>query len=649
MPVTSQPKNIINTHMHVFTGNFVPPYLAKTFLPWPLYFLVHTGWIIGLFKKYYSLKYRKEFAEADSKEKVDELWEAIYVGRRRERTKVNILFKISSEWYLNIPYRLIILWLSLVATLFLIELFSKIFTLEESTIQYIDDFTTLLAKYYLYFHLPSLLKIVWIILVLGIIKWSRKIILWALSSLFPILKKLMSKEAVELLSRYYLMGRFAFYRKQFRVALRALHQLPPKSSIVILPMDMEYMGAGKTKMTKELLKTKDNNINKKGWTEEDYSEIYKYQMRELWDFVKKTNNTGPKDAYYPFVFIDPRRVVEDGKSFFDYELVNDKIVLKPCFIKTYIEDRNFSGFKIYPALGYYPFDEHLLPIWRYASENNIPITTHCVKGVIYYRGVKKKEWNFHPVFRQEYSKDVYEPMLLPQTKNVDFQINFTHPLNYICLVEPYLLKMIIRDTDKDSEVRKLFGYSEVDDTLAFDLSNLKICLGHFGGEEEWTRYMEQDRENSSQRLMRDPKVAIEFMENSDNKFSWYKLNELWNKADWYSIICSMLIKYENIYADLSYIISKPSIYPLLKYTLEKDDDFVAEHAAYEAEPSVNKKASHYTGKNKLRSRILFGTDFYVVRNHKSDKNLFVDTKTLLDQESFDLIARENPFNFLSRD
>ena len=116
----------------------------------------------------------------------------------------------------------------------------------------------------------------------------------------------------------------------------------------------------------------------------------------------------------------------------------------------------------------------------------------------------------------------------------------------------------------------------------------------------------------------------------------------------HSLICSMLIKYDNVYSDLSYIISKKSIYPLLKYTLEKGENFDQEYPEYLKEPDANKKATHYTGKNKLRSRVLFGTDFYVVRNHKSDKDLFVETKALLEEEEFDLIARENTHNFLSR-
>ena len=108
------------------------------------------------------------------------------------------------------------------------------------------------------------------------------------------------------------------------------------------------------------------------------------------------------------------------------------------------------------------------------------------------------------------------------------------------------------------------------------------------------------------------------------------------------------MNYENMYADLSYVISKPSIYPLLNETLRKGAKYDSQLLNYMAEVSDNKKASHFKGRNRLRSHILYGTDFYVVRNHNSDKDLYTETRAALDDESFDLIARENTHNYLSR-
>ena len=78
-----------------------------------------------------------------------------------------------------------------------------------------------------------------------------------------------------------------------------------------------------------------------------------------------------------------------------------------------------------------------------------------------------------------------------------------------------------------------------------------------------------------------------------------------------------MLQYENVYSDISYILHDEAIFPLLKQTLQHDN-------------------------GKLRRRVLFGTYFYVVRNHKSDKQIVTDTLAELDEEEFDLIARENP-------
>ena len=639
-------KSIINAHTHAFTSRFVPPYLAKTIIPWPFFYLIHTRWIVGLAKKYYRYKHSLQFPDIKNSDKG---WDAIYARRRSKRSKTLFDFNLKARPYLYIPFRIILVWLSLVAALYVVECLSWIFGLDHDISSNINAIKEWLGSYRLFFELPTWLKVVWVLTVLIFFSWSRRTIWFLVKKLFPFFSSILSPKGMELLQRYILMGRFSFYGSQQKVAERALDQLPPNSQIVILPMDMEYMGAGKSKMTKDMLSSEQENI-KAGWTTLDYKNTFMYQMRELWDFVESKRRSNEPNAYHPFLFLDPRRIAEEGYNFFDYTVINGRMLLKECFVKTYMEDRNFSGFKIYPALGYYPFDEDLLPIWRYASENNIPIMTHCVIGVIYYRGKKQKDWNFHPVFKQFYkdkrSNDP-EPMVLPQVKAVDIQFNFTHPLNYLCLLEEPFLRAVVSGASNDS-VRTLFRFTDDETPLGITLENLKVCLAHYGGEEEWTKYLESDRDVYSRSIVKRPHEGINFMFNSKRQFSWSKINSLWHNTDWYSLISSLLMQYENMYADLSYIISKPSIYPLLKETLRKGPKFKEQFKKYTLEPSENKKASHMQGRNRLRSHILFGTDFYVVRNHNSDKDLFVETRAALDEESFDLIARENTHNYLSK-
>jgi predicted TIM-barrel fold metal-dependent hydrolase len=360
-------------------------------------------------------------------------------------------------------------------------------------------------------------------------------------------------------------------------------------------MDMEFMGAGKS--PKE----------------------YGQQMAELLE-IKKDH---PNEAF-PFIFIDPRRKTVGNQKFFGYEIVNGKVVLEEgCFIKEYIEQHQFSGFKIYPALGYFPFDEMLLPLWKYAEQNCIPLMTHCIRGVVYYRGSKEKSWDSHPLFEQAMGREEYKPLLLPQMKAIDVQEIFTHPLNYVCLLnKEWLAKVVAKTTDP--KIKTLFGYNEQTKEIATGLEDLKICFGHFGGEDEWGRFFEKDRDNFSSQLIRKPDFGLDFStRDSKGKPVPGRMEQYWKSADWYTIICSLMLQHDHVYADISYILHGDlAILPLLRQTLQHQ---------------------------KLKTRVLYGTDFYVVRNHKSDKNMLADMRGGLLKEEFEQISEENPLSYLSRD
>lgn len=399
-----------------------------------------------------------------------------------------------------------------------------------------------------------------------------------------------NEDQLKFMTRYVSIGRFAYYQEQNAIFKRLIKQYPKNTEFVVLPMDMEFMDAGKVKAIGS----------------------YQTQMEKLKKIKQKNPNT-----IHPFVFVDPRRENVGYADFFKWRNDNGKVVLEDCFIKDYIEKANFAGFKIYPALGYFPFDEKLLPLWKYAADNNLPIMTHCIRGTIFYRGNKKKEWYYHPIIKDASNADEY--MLLAKTQNIEYSLDFTHPLNYLCLLNPFLLKEWIKKCNKP-ELFDLFGYSEATDTITSDLSNLKICFGHYGGDDEWKKFLERDRDNYSHK-MADDSTGIKFINTKDPNQSYGGLMDIWKNADWYSIISSLIMQYPNVYADLSYIIHEQEIVPLLKHTL-------------------NNPA--------LKERILFGTDFYVVRNHNSEKELLARTKSSLSTEEFDLIARENPINYLKR-
>lgn len=121
--------------------------------------------------------------------------------------------------------------------------------------------------------------------------------------------------------------------------------------------------------------------------------------------------------------------------------------------------------------------------------------------------------------------------------------------------------------------------------------------------------------------MVDKSSGIEFLNSKNLELSYGGLLDIWKNADWYTIISSLMMQYPNVYSDLSYIIHNQEIFPLLKSTINNPN---------------------------LKERILFGTDFYVVRNHNSEKELLAITMANLSTEEFDQIARENPVSFLNK-
>jgi len=570
--------SLINCHAHIFTGDHVPPYLAKTFLPWPLYYILSLSIIVGGFRLYFDTlgkwRYKPRYKRVESL--------LYYVKIQASRTIAGkiVAFLLGMLLAVNVFY-IISEWIGLIG--FSPSILGEELLAIRSTL---DSFH--LVQNFQSFYVQIILVLIFLVL----FKSGRNFIFFILKKIYAFLGILPGRQTKELLERYLNIGRYAFHRQQSSTYMDLRDQYPKNTGFVILPMDMEYMEAGKLK---------------KG-------SGYLDQMAEL---VELKQNKEFSDFVFPFVFADPRRL-EDQDDYFRYKITNNHVELLDCHIKDYIMDHHFSGFKIYPALGYYPFDERLLPLWKYAVDNNLPIMTHCIKGTIFYRGTKKKEWDRHPIFQQNVGSELYEPLLLKQTKNIDFINNFTHPLNYLCLLDETLLRKVVKDA-KDPKIRELFGYSDEETELTYNLSKLKICFAHYGGDDEWKRFLEMERYDFSKQIITNPDRGIKFFPKKNEKPTPGKMEQLWKYVDWYSLISSMMLQYENVYADISYIVHSDEIHPLLKHSLKNV---------------------------KLKDKILFGTDFYVVRNHKTEKYMLAECYHNLGDVELDTIAYINPKLFL---
>ena len=149
---------------------------------------------------------------------------------------------------------------------------------------------------------------------------------------------------LETLKRYERFFGTGMNNSQEQVFSNICCQYPEKSRFVVLPMDMEYMGAGLPETS------------------------YRAQLDEL-DGLHKAN----PETIIPFFAADPRRpgVVE--------------------LFREFIEEHGFKGVKIYPNLGYFPYAPKLREIYAICEQKGIPVLAHCSPGGISLRGISKEE------------------------------------------------------------------------------------------------------------------------------------------------------------------------------------------------------------------------------------------------------------------
>lgn len=235
---------------------------------------------------------------------------------------------------------------------------------------------------------------------------------------------------------------------------------PADTKFVVLPLGFENMGAG--------------NVNIP----------YEEQLHDLFLLKRKYPS-----RCLPFVFIDPRMGTAT-------ENLN--------FVKYYIEQKGFMGIKLYPSLGYYPFDSRLELVYKYADEKEIPILTHCSRGGVNYGTGKVGE----PVAE----------FVTPKSFNPQPVAQNDPPIKYISTVGKY---------DFTEEWESLKDYARFfDNTCNPDryvdvlkkYKTLKLCFAHFGFD---------DQEPTDENII----------------------------PEWHLKVLDMMEEYPNVYADISYALA----------------------------------------------------------------------------------------------
>ncbi len=284
----------------------------------------------------------------------------------------------------------------------------------------------------------------------------------------PLINKLMLKllrqilpSESDFLSKYANFLAIGSNKNQDAVYQDLVNSYDDACRFVVLTLDMDHMGAGRAEVN------------------------YNTQLYEVLQLKLKY-----MQQMLPFVSVDPRR----GNA---QELLN--------LVKLYIEEYGFTGIKLYPALGFYPFDPNLDLVHQYAEANEIPLMTHCTKAGVYYKGDTLSEQQIWPKNLDGVQLPENDHSDSTHMKNRDFKNFFTDPDNYRQVLSKY--------------------------------PKLKICIAHYGGSTEIERFLGRGKKKK-------------------------QINELGN---FYKKTRDLLedTNFPNVYTDVSYTLAANSIFPEL--------------------------------------------------------------------------------------
>lgn len=239
---------------------------------------------------------------------------------------------------------------------------------------------------------------------------------------------------------------------------------PAGTRFVVLPINFDWMGAGTATLNQE---------------------------SQLWQLLEVRKRY--PDTCLPFVSLDPRQGSAEENV---------------AFVAKWVS-RGFVGLKLYPSLGFYPFDARLDKVYAYAQEHGLPIMTHCSRGGIYYQGALTEALRapvlpVGPTTPRPDPPTLYGqqfPLQSPGRETNDaFCDFFLDPRAYHLVLDRY--------------------------------PRLKLCLAHYGGSAEIQAFL-------------NPTAPLDPLDN------------------WYAGVRWLMARYENVYTDVSYTLADQALFPTL--------------------------------------------------------------------------------------
>lgn len=293
------------------------------------------------------------------------------------------------------------------------------------------------------------------------------------------------------------------------------------------------------------------------------------------------------DNFFPFLCVDPRH--KSGKDLVDWA----KKYFESGFSKNGKIYPYFYGIKLYPSLGFFPFDPKLEELYAYAEEKGLPVMTHCTRSGSLYIGemietLIPKEPNFIVSKRPE-----GQPAEVAQANK-----------NILDRIAKYYEKGWVKNNKLGANdlACDLFGHPENYMTVVDRFPKLKICLAHLGG-------------------------SYEIIKNVASKSSAKELAEIRtiDPLFWSDRIIAMMKKYDHLYTDISYTLSDLGLEDIKNKILEIFKD------------------------EQLKNRILFGTDFFMTEQERKESDLYQIIMDTFSKEELNLLCHENPKEYLMID
>lgn len=288
------------------------------------------------------------------------------------------------------------------------------------------------------------------------------------------------------------------------------------------------------------------------------------------------------DNFFPFLCVDPRHksgkdLLNWAKKYFEAGFTNGGTIYP-----------YFYGIKMYPSLGFFPYDIRLEELYEYADKNAIPIMTHCTRSGSLYIG--------------EYIESLIprEPKFLSERKRADGSIPqglLDAKKNIVDRIKTYYDKGWVKNNNLgDNDIAcDLFGHPENYIPVLDRFPTLKICLAHLGGSNEILPTVDSHE---------------------------LKLIRKVDPVLWSDRIIQMMKDYPNLYTDISYTLSD----------LNK--------------PEIKSKILSILSNPELADRVLFGTDYFMTEQEQKESDLYQIAKDAFSNAEFDLITRDNPQSFL---